>query len=112
MITRFVDVDYRPDATCPRWEKFLEEIFPYNPELPAYMQRLIGYGITGSTAEQCFAVLWGKGRERKIGVHGHGHFRVLGHFPHDTVQHFRGTPKRRHPQRPSGPAWRSNRPCV
>src|SRR5690606_40305607 len=41
MITRYVDVDYRPDAACPRWEQFLAEIFPEHPELPAYMQRLV-----------------------------------------------------------------------
>ncbi|WP_282793692.1 phage/plasmid primase, P4 family [Streptomyces sp. CC224B] len=65
MITYRLDIDYQPDAQCPRWEQFLREIFPKDPELPGYMQRLIGYGLTGSTAEQVFAVLWGKGANGK-----------------------------------------------
>jgi putative DNA primase/helicase len=65
LLTYCLDIDYRPQANCPRWEGFLREIFPDNPELPPYMQRMIGYGITGSVAEQCFAVLWGKGANGK-----------------------------------------------
>lgn len=65
MLTYALDIDYRSDATCPRWLRFLDEIFPGQPELPPYMRRLTGYGITGNVSEQCFAVLWGKGSNGK-----------------------------------------------
>lgn len=65
MLTYCLDTEYGPDAQCPRWEQFITEIFPDNPDLIPYIQRLVGYGITGYTDEQCFAVFWGKGANGK-----------------------------------------------
>ncbi|MFE9381748.1 phage/plasmid primase, P4 family [Streptomyces sp. NPDC007025] len=65
LLTYCLDIDYRPDASADRWEAFLEEIFPGMPEMVSYMQRLTGFGVTGHTSEQCFAVLWGAGANGK-----------------------------------------------
>ncbi|MDX2390201.1 phage/plasmid primase, P4 family [Streptomyces sp. DK15] len=65
MLTYALDINYVADAQCPRWERFLDEIFPGNPELPGFMRRMTGYGITGHVSEQCFAVFWGKGANGK-----------------------------------------------
>ena len=65
LITRGTDVPYHPAATCPRWEQFLREVFADDPDLIAFMQRLAGYSLTGSTREHVIAVLYGSGGNGK-----------------------------------------------
>lgn len=54
------------DTPCPIWEKFLLDIFGQDQSIVDYMQRLLGYGITGLTTEHIYPILWGaKGRNGK-----------------------------------------------
>ncbi|WP_394620979.1 phage/plasmid primase, P4 family [Lentzea sp. JNUCC 0626] len=65
LLLRRVDTPYVKGARNPRWERFLGEIFDKYPDLPAYMKRLVGYGITGHTTEQALAVFYGGGSNGK-----------------------------------------------
>lgn len=53
------------DAPAPRWERFLAEVFDNDTELIAFVQRLLGYAITGKSSEHVLPILWGKGRNGK-----------------------------------------------
>jgi putative DNA primase/helicase len=44
-----VDFDYDPEARCPRWEKFLEEIFPGDQASQDCIEEQLGYGMTNET---------------------------------------------------------------
>jgi P4 family phage/plasmid primase-like protien len=64
-ITRLAPVNYHPQAACRRFEKFLAEIFESSNDLIRFVQQYFGYALTGSTAEQCFAIFYGCGANGK-----------------------------------------------
>lgn len=63
--TKMTAVDYSNNADCPRWRQFLSEIFAGDKDLIRYIQKAVGYTLTGSTAEQCAFFLYGTGRNGK-----------------------------------------------
>ena len=50
---------------APTWDQFLKDTFDKNQELISYLQRLMGYAITGLKREHVIPVLYGKGRNGK-----------------------------------------------
>ena len=69
-ITQLCPTRYLPDAMCPRFERFMEEIFPLpdgspDRELIVYMQRLLGRCLSGDVSEQILPIFWGDGGNGK-----------------------------------------------
>lgn len=64
MTTQTTETDYRIDAQAPTWEPFLEQVLP-DPEVRGFVQRALGYSMTGVTTEQCMFVCYGSGANGK-----------------------------------------------
>ncbi len=74
-LTKISNVQFDIAATCPKWLKFLDEIFLRKQEIIDFMQRAVGYALSTSTKEQCIFILHG------IGNNGKGVFlNVLAHM--------------------------------
>lgn len=63
-ITQLCRANYDTGAQCPRWELFLKEVLG-DDELIKFVQKAIGYSLSGSTKEQCLFMLYGTGRNGK-----------------------------------------------
>lgn len=53
------------EADCPVWKSFLDVVFDGDPEMIRYIQKAVGYSLSGSTSEQCVFFLYGTGRNGK-----------------------------------------------
>ena len=60
-----VGYDWSPEARCPRWVRFLEEIFPGDRESQDCIEEFLGYGMTDETKFQKGALWIGKPRSGK-----------------------------------------------
>lgn len=62
--TRLSPIVYDPKAECPEFEKFIATILPdYDTAL--FVQKYLGYSLTGDIREQCLVMLEGKGANGK-----------------------------------------------
>ncbi len=54
-----------PGGTCPTWHKFLERVTDGDDELQLFLQRTVGYALTGNTREHALFFLYGTGANGK-----------------------------------------------
>jgi putative DNA primase/helicase len=50
-MTKLAPTGYDPAATCPTWDAFLARIMGGNAGVEGYLQRAVGYSLTGVTRE-------------------------------------------------------------
>jgi putative DNA primase/helicase len=64
-ITIQSEVRFDPAAECLRWKQFLREVFSHDRELIEFVQRAIGYCLTGDVREQVLFFCYGTGANGK-----------------------------------------------
>ena len=64
-LTMQVPVQYHVKAECPRWQQFLHQVFQRDGELIGFVQRALGYSLTGSVREQVLFLCHGTGSNGK-----------------------------------------------
>lgn len=65
LITRYCNADFDPDAECPRWLQFLDEVFQGDQATIKSVQRLLGYTLTGLSVEEFLVFCVGFGANGK-----------------------------------------------
>lgn len=64
LISKVSPVRFNRKADAPRFQAFLQRVLP-DPAVRAFLQRYLGYTLTGDTREQCLVLLHGKGANGK-----------------------------------------------
>ena len=65
LLTKLVPVEYDPAAAAPVFDAFLRRIFSGREDLIRFIQRAVGYALTGDTREQVIFMCWGAGANGK-----------------------------------------------
>lgn len=65
LVTKVAPAGYDPAAICPTWDAFLNRVLDGRADLIRYLQKAVGYSLTGDTSEQCLFLLYGQGANGK-----------------------------------------------
>lgn len=60
LLTKICAVDYIPSAQSERFDAFIDEIMSHDTEKARFLQKALGYGISGDTRYECLFLLYGE----------------------------------------------------
>lgn len=64
-ITKISPIDYDQDAVCPRWLAFLDRVMNGNEKMIDFLQRAVGWSLTGDISQHIIFIPFGTGANGK-----------------------------------------------
>jgi P4 family phage/plasmid primase-like protien len=79
-LTKHSDVEYNPDASCERFERFMAEITNGDQKKAKFLQKVLGYGLSGDTRFECMFIFYGATTRNGKGTLCESVLKVIGHY--------------------------------
>lgn len=79
-LTLMSGITYDPDATCDRWTQFISEVMCSDADLAAYLQKALGYALTGDTSLECLFILYGATSRNGKGTTMETFLKIMGDY--------------------------------
>jgi putative DNA primase/helicase len=79
-LTLMSGIAYDPDASCPRWLSFVNEVMCGDADLASYLQKALGYALTGDTNLECLFILYGATSRNGKGTTMETFLKIMGDY--------------------------------
>ena len=80
LLTKISPVTYDPTAHSERFSTYIDEIMSGDTERAKFLQKILGYGLTGDTRHECMTILYGATTRNGKGTLGESVLKVLGEY--------------------------------
>jgi putative DNA primase/helicase len=79
-LSKIANVIFDKNARCERWERFIQEIMQDDGDKAQFLQKALGYALTGDTSEECFFIFYGNTTRNGKGTTAETTLHILGDY--------------------------------
>jgi putative DNA primase/helicase len=79
-LSKIANATFNESAQCDRWELFINEIMQDDKDKAQFLQKTLGYALTGDTSEECFFLFYGNTTRNGKGTTAETTLHILGDY--------------------------------
>ena len=79
-LSKLSGVTFDPAARCERWEQFIDEVMQDDAGKARFLQKALGYALTGDARHECFFILYGPSSRNGKGTTMETFARLMGDY--------------------------------
>lgn len=80
LLTKISPVAYEPSVRSERWDSFISEIMSKDAEKAKFLQKMLGYALSGDTRHECMSILYGASTRNGKGTLCESVLKVFGSY--------------------------------